>query len=311
MSDYSYSRCNYSLTDTELQSLAALRCTIAGLSTIACVAILVLLLVLRLWKKFTQRLVLYHVILVLIYSFATTFQWLGVMDYDGRPGAREGCALIGFLVQYTSSVLLVYTFILTLVLFVTLFLKRSLKPLPWEISSMSVSAGVPGLVMWVPFIGGLYGLSGPWCWITTHDKDCQVIIAGVVEQALLWYVPQTILMLISMILVGLTIGRLAWQSRPHGQGSSIPIQLYAKALKEYTPLMIYPIMFFLLNLITLASRVASMQNVFPLGLLYVHAISDPCWGLLVAMVTGLYVLFVKDWFKCRCCYHSLDITPLV
>ena len=275
----------------EVRTLGIIRSSVAFISALSCLAAIVLVLAKKLWSRFTNRLSLYLTILALLYSVATTFQWVSSSAIDEQPGGEQGCKAVAFFVHYWSWSLLIFTFLLTVILFIGVYKDKKLHFAHWEIGTLLASILSPLITVWIPFINDSYGLSGIWCWIRSHDSaNCTVFLPGVIEQIALWYAPLSILMIVSSVLMFLTIGKYIYSVfKCRGvQPTNNDLQMYQKSFKDYSPLVVYPIVFFSLNVIALSSRIASTQYVFPKGLLYIHSIVDPCWGLIASTATIIY-----------------------
>jgi hypothetical protein len=290
------------LPQDDIDQLGIIRSTLAGSSALLCIIAITLIIALKQWKRFTNRLVLYLLLLAMFYSASTTFQWVASYDVRDEPAANVGCKIVAVLVQYCSWNLLIYTFIITLLLFLTIFCEKELKFRRWEIGSILSSVIAPLAIIWIPFINDLYGLSGVWCWIKTHDENnCTLIVAGVIEQVALWYAPLIILMLSSVILIFLILAKFFYSTKTYEYSPTkslqLPPKLYKRYLKEYSPLLVYPVGFFILNIISLSSRITSTQNVFPKGFLYLHAVLDPLWGTMVAIISIAYIILTSRKLK--------------
>uniref|UniRef100_A0A1X7V9I7 G-protein coupled receptors family 2 profile 2 domain-containing protein n=1 Tax=Amphimedon queenslandica TaxID=400682 RepID=A0A1X7V9I7_AMPQE len=289
------------LSLNEVRTLGIIRSSVALISALSCLGaiVLVLLLARKQWGlfKFTKRLSLYLTILALLYSVATTFQWVSSSAIDEQPGGEQGCKAVAFFVQYLSWSLLVFTFLLTLILFITVYKRKELHFTRWEIGTLLASILSPLITVWIPFINDSYGLSGIWCWIRSHDStNCTVFLPGVIEQIALWYAPLSILMIASSVLMFMTIGKYIYSVFKSCGYQKIDTDslLYQNSFKDYSPLVVYPIVFFSLNVIALSSRIASTQYVFPKGLLYIHSIVDPCWGLIASIATIIYSMKFRN-----------------
>ena len=279
----------------EVKRLGIIRSSVAFISALSCLATIVLILAVRLWTRFTNRLTLYLTILAFFYSLPTAFQWVSYSAVEEQPGGRSGCKAVAFFVQYSSWSLLIFTFLLTVMLFIGVYKGKKLHFKQWEIATLLAPILFPIIIAWIPFVNGSYGLSGIWCWISSHEHtNCTIFIPGVIEQAMLWYVPISILMIISSVLMLMTVGKYIYyhvlKSQKYQSINGNPQMLYMRSLKEFSPLLFYPIVFYSLNLIALSSRIASIEHAFPRGLLYIHATIDPCWGLLISVATTIYTV---------------------
>ena len=80
-----------------------------GVSVLVCVLAAILVLCLKLYKTFVYRMALYQVLSALAVAFVETMQVVFI-NYDKSPNSyRHDCIAIGFLVQYTIWVKLLFT----------------------------------------------------------------------------------------------------------------------------------------------------------------------------------------------------------
>ena len=283
---------NCNLTTHQLVQLDSVRASIAAVSALACSLSIGLFVYRRLYHRFIERLVLYLLILSLLYSFSGVFQWVAIFYDSMNEDALRGCKAVGFLTQYSSCAVLFFHFALSLLLFGSIVLQQDWSSYKWEITTFLTSLFVPALFSWIPFIHDHYGLSGAWCWISAHNATCSLSMAGLYEQIVLWYIPQTLLMLIASCLIVVIVLNLTEVCCFKARDIKVPREVYQKALKKLLPLLAYPIVFFVINTVSLICRVTVTANVEQIWLLYLRAITDPSWGLLacIAFLVHLYSL---------------------
>ena len=179
------------LTDGQQLFLIFGHCSTSMLSAIVCLTALVIMIYFRLYKWFNYRLVLYILVSVLIYSLIH-FMQLPVAWYDPASKALVGfCQFIAFSSEYIIWNLLLLTVFIIIQLFSLVICFKELKAM--ERYYVLFSCIFPLFFSWIPFVTNSYGLSGQWCWIRKHDKDCSES-AGIVEQYALWYGPLTLIM---------------------------------------------------------------------------------------------------------------------
>ena len=125
----------------------------------------------------------------------------------------------------------------------------------------------------------LYGLAGAWCWIRARDEDCQKIIAGVIEQFVLWYawvMAFALVLIITMIIVGVVLYK-AKQYAPDSHQN-----LYRRYLRDIRPLTIYPIIFTVIYGFGCANRIVyAFHKETILWLWIPHGIADAFVSLLI------------------------------
>ena len=274
---------NCNLTTQQLVKLDSVRSSIAAVSALACSLSIVLFVCRRLYTRFVERLVLYLLILSLFYSFAGMFQWVAIFYDSMNVNALRGCKAVGFLTEYSSCAVLFFLFALSLLLFGPIVLQRDWSSYKLEITTFLTSLFAPALFSWIPFIQDHYGMSGAWCWISAHNATCGLSRVGLFEQIALWYVPQTLLMLVASCLIVVIVLNLTEVCCFKATDMKVPKEVYQKALKKLLPLLAYPIMFFLVNTVSLICRATVTANAEQLWLLYLRAIIDPSWGLLACI----------------------------
>ena len=98
-----------------------------------------------------------------------------------------------------------------------------------ELLYVITSIGIPLLFDWIPFVNGLYGVAGAWCWIKNWKGDCanDKMLLGTIEQYMFLYAPGMALLFIDLLMIIVTIGVLLYRSycRP------------VKEAAEYDPLL--------------------------------------------------------------------------
>ena len=117
--------CDQAFTKHERQWLVAVYSSISTVSFILSIVAIIMLLFFRLWKRFPHRLFLYLLIAVLVDAFAQALNF-ATFNYDYESGFHSKlCSAVGFLEQYSSCVVLLFSTELVFHLFY-LVLKLSL-----------------------------------------------------------------------------------------------------------------------------------------------------------------------------------------
>lgn len=282
------------LSEQQLKSLAIIKGSLAIFSCIPCLVVVLIIVLLKSYHYFVHRLALYLTSAAIFYSITTALQMI--------PGDLFGihnhqfCEAVGFLSEYGSWVLLLYIYWVVIHLFLLSVFHLSTRKA--EVLFVIFPVIFPLLFVWVPFIHGLYGQAGGWCWIVTANDDCTKIRAGQIEQFVLWYGPMFVASVGSIIVTLTTVVVLcrgAMGPRDESDMSQFTLQAqHKKALKEALPLLAYSVLFSLFDWVAISSRVyyAVTDNVnYPLWL--VHAIGDACRGLFIPFAFLLHPYVVR------------------
>lgn len=281
-----------------LEPVNFVRTTTAGISTLFCVFAVILLLVLicrknNSWDSPAHRLILSLLFSALLYSLLTVFQWIRLEYNTSETSYVIICEVVGLGVEYLSWTLMLMTFFLTYHLFNNIYgdaIEKRCCPsslLAWYSVSYEVkqlvlynlvSYLVPLLFVWIPFIPGIsgYGLSGYWCWIEVCDEDGSHLVAGYVEQTMMWYAP---ILVLSIIIIILTVA-IVWRMYRVKEKSDI----------VSCPLLSYPFVFLAVNIFGFLNRIVILIIGHPLPVLaFLHAFVDPLWGTLASLTLFAYI----------------------
>ena len=274
-------------------------------STLICVIALFITCYYRLYKRFVHRLVTYQLLSAIIFSLVCSAE-LSVLNYDydsSKMIIKIVCGTVGFLLSVTIGIKFIITFWLTFYLFMFAVFSKDLHCL--EPLYVITSIGIPLLFDWIPFVNGLYGVAGAWCWIKNWKGDCpeHEIMLGTIEQYAFQYVPGTVLFLIDLLMIIVTIGVLLYRSycRPIKKAAEYDPLLerqaekQKKAFKEILPLMLYPIIFTILFLPSLIERTygAIVPETKRYYLFILQALTAPSWGLFVGVIVMIHVFILK------------------
>lgn len=266
--------------------VAAISSASALVSVILCTGVIVLMVLFKKYHFFIQRLILYLTIVALAEAIAVT---LHRVDYNGANSATEGfCVFIGFVDQTTSWAILIAISCITVNLMLNaIFHKRTEK---FEKIYFILIFVFPITFNWIPFIELAYGSAGAWCWIRSENKDCSSFTFGVVLRFVLWYVPLYVILIILtviyiIILYKITKDRRRWDGKfdPESQ------QLKEQMQKEVKPLIVYPLIYLLINVVPLINRIHNTvsPNNPELALWILHALLFPLQGGIIAIAFTL------------------------
>ena len=299
--------CNGTFSMNQSDNLLIGLGTTGMVSVLTCSIAVIMVMLLRLYKKFVYRLALYQVLAALFVSLALSLN-LFALHYDSKSQHYESaCEAVGFLTLYSSWVKLMFTACLTFHLFcLAVFFKNFYK---LEITYVLISVFLPLLYVWIPFIKHTFGMSGAWCGIRGRKDDGAKYKLGLIEQFTLWYVPFFLVALIDALVIIVIFGVLAvraFEERRHhfnhicNHERLLPQIRDPKkeAFKQFLPLLIYPLLFPVLSLSAMVDRV---YDVFAKSPSYPLAMIQAVFGLSGELFTGLalilHLCLLKEWSK--------------
>ena len=315
MNDTGLDNCNSTgLSSTQRNILLYVFGGVGIFSTLLCFIALLITCYYRLYKRFVHRLVIYQLFSAIIFSLVCSAQ-LSFLNYDYNDSSmmmKALCGTVGFLLSVTVGTKFLITFWLTFYLFMFAVFSKDLRHL--ELLYVITSIGIPLLFDWIPFVNGLYGVAGAWCWIKNWKGNCpeDKMLLGTIEQYAFLYVPGGVLFLIDLILIIVTIGVLLYRSycRPVKKTAEYDPLLerqakgQKKAFKEILPLMLYPIIFMILFLPSLIQRIyGAIVPETEYFLFVLHAATGSSWGIFVGVIVMIHVFILK------CCGSPLNQKP--
>lgn len=279
---------------------------------------LVLILVLKIFKKYSQRLFLYLTLATLLHAPIYIMEVVSV-DCNGNgnklyPLARYPiCSITGTLDMYTSWLQNIIVLWITLYLFRVIVLRKMINTWKLEVFVIVIALIAPLPAALVPLIDKKYGLNGAWCWIMTHKKNSTAYDYRALGYEIgFWYFPFLIETLIVILTV---IGMVAvFIRRSFGKTKfEIYANEYKKQLKETLPLLIFPVVYCVLDIFEmLIDGTSSLESRVPEKHLYwmwmADAILNPVKAILV--IGGYLICIIyskhKEWRHKR--YISLEKT---
>ena len=222
--------------------------TVGGTGSIVCIAAVLLALYLKLHTVIVYRLAIYQV--VSAFAFGITC----VMDaspllVEQNQISRPLCLTVAYLSTYTIWLKLVFTVVVFAVCYVNL--KR------FEVLYIVISFGLPLAISAIPFTTHSYGYqNGGWCWIQDRDQDSNCTthgnVAGQIEEYVIWFVPAIIGLFASSLLVIAMVTILCCRIHCNRYHNLPGEEQYKKALKQMVPLVVYPIVFCILLLVSMS-----------------------------------------------------------
>ena len=246
-----YARAEYAVIVPAISTASAL------VSALACAGVIALILLFKKHQFFTQRLVLYLNIIALTNAVSVT---LHRVDYNGSNSATQGfCMFSGFLDQTTSWGLLIAVCCITVNLLLNVVFQKRTERL--EKLYFVLIFVFPLTFNWIPFIKQAYGLAGAWCWIRSEEEDCSIFVFGVVLRFVLWYVPLYVILIILIVIYIVILYKIAkdrhkWEGKydPNSQQRKEQMQ------KEVRPLIAYPLIYLLINMVPLINRIHNIAS---------------------------------------------------
>ena len=173
MNDTGLDNCNNTgLSSTQRNILLYVFGGVGIFSTLLCFIALLITCYYRLYKRFVHRLVIYQLFSAIIFSLVCSAQ-LSFLNYDYNDSSmmmKALCGTVGFLLSVTVGTKFLITFWLTFYLFMFAIFSKDLRRL--ELLYVITSIGIPLLFDWIPFVNGLYGVAGAWCWIKNWKGNC-------------------------------------------------------------------------------------------------------------------------------------------
>ena len=159
----------FEFSQEQLNLATAAVVTGSALAIIACALAVILIIVLKLYRKFLNRLVLYLMVAAGGYSVAFLLAITPVHHSNGEVQVREGldglCAAFGFFIQMTEWIFQgTMTWVVVYLTLMAVFKYQADKP-KHEVSGLIIILLFPFIINWIPFVSDMYGLSGIWCWL--------------------------------------------------------------------------------------------------------------------------------------------------
>lgn len=269
-------------------AVVGIRCAAGCVSVVCCLAVIVLIFLMKKHQFFTQRLILYLTLSTLAYSIVSILNVEGYRSFT-TDALRNYCIFTGFVEQLTSCWVPLSIACIVVDLFYKVIFQRPTERL--EYVYIAIIFASPLLYSWIPFIGLTYGQAGAWCWIRDHDyDDCSRVLFGTYLRFLIYWLPLVILMIVLTIMLIITVVVLRRKQKKWYGNYNPEAQTLKKQMKrEVIPLIAYPIIFLILNIFPLANRIADISSSTSVyGLVLLAAISLPLQGLVIT------IAFVAD-----------------
>ena len=275
----------YEVYDTpDFVAVVAVRSSVSIVSFFCCLSMITFMVLLKKYRFFTQRLILYLAIAALSYSLASAVNVEAHAVYR-TPSLVGYCVFTGFLEQLISWWVIMAASCIMVDLFVKVAFNKNTER--FEIGYFLITFASPFLHSWIPFIDLAYGPSGAWCWIKdTSLEDCSSFLPGVWMRFFLYFVPLYIIMPVLLILLVVMLV-LLWRQRTRwvGKFDHETNRLRKRMEKEIRPLLAYPVIFLIINLFPLVNRIVNISNPETpvVALYFIVGIIYPLQGTLVTI----------------------------
>ena len=300
----------YNFTKMELESAYYTKLSIAALGILLSGVVLLLFCISKVFRNFVYRLVFYLMLLNLAEAAILLMEVLPADMQDGevfiRPNWGSVCSLFGFLDQIISWMGFTAIFwIMINKLWLTYHLYKiqdGMQPESINIRKVSKKVEIvaisslfitPFVLNWIPFIWGMYGLSGPWRWIKGTRSACDDITLGVTLMVLLFYGPIALIVLFSFIsftVIVIIVCRRASKLKGGNRKKANHV------IREMILIVSYPLIYNILCVLLLANRIKEAINAdqeppfFPLWM--AEAVADPARTVLLPLV---FLVHPKSW----------------
>ena len=262
------------------------------ISVLGCLAIILLVFILKKYKDPAQRLVLYLTVAVVINSINSIVRGAGA-GYE-LIGNTEFCKAVGFISGYTSGCILLAICCIITELFIKTILNKSTGNLINIVYCVIIY--VPSAFIFaIPFIHDNYGQAGPTCWIATAPSNASNadVDWGLIQQIILWYGPVFIIVLaggVMYIMSLLVLNRKLKNYRQVYTSEKKRLE-QRKVLEDIKQFRWYPLLFFVINVVPLLTRILDLYKNSPnwlnLTLWIITALIDGLQGLFISLAFAL------------------------
>ena len=298
----------YEFTANQVYSVTVAKPVVAAMGAVACLLAVIIILRLKQYKNFVNRLVLYMMIIGCVHAVTIGLEVAPVYHKGQVVAVRKGlnglCEAVGFITQTTAWMFFMVMLWMVLYLFILAVFKYGANRYKHEVAGILISVLFPLSFNWVPFVQHMYGLAGVWCWIRLTNGYCwHDYTQGIIYQFSLLYGPLTLLILISFVLFVVMVCVLCRQ-RIYIRGARVYHSSHHQAIKEALPLLIYPLIYDIICTLMTTNRIYYAITVFQakdpfFPLWFVHSVIDPCRTLVPPLAFILYPNTLRK-ICCRC-----------
>lgn len=265
--------------------VAAVSAGLAGLSLLLLSGVIFILIIFKKWKFFSQRLILYLAISSIVVNTGIIFHRVDYHNQTSEFYVRF-CEFGGYLDEVSNWMLLMSVYSITTFVSLRIFFNKNTEKL--EFIYIFFIFAFPLTFTWIPFIWKAYGRAGAWCWIRSEEREtCEPYFTGQVLQYVLWFGPLHVLMLALIIIYVLLLIKLYRKrntlSTEYNAASTLQRQNNNMGQQDFKSLIVYPLLYFLLNIFPFISRTYNLvvTDNPSLALWYLAALANPAMGTLI------------------------------
>ena len=197
------------------------------------------------------------------------------------------CYFGGLFNHYTAAVELISIWFTAINIFSVGFCKKNISK--FEGAYYVATYSLPLLWFWVPVWLGAYGTAGGWCGLRSLDDDCQHFPHSRYIQFGIWYIPLYVSTTVIIAMLVAVPVRVFCSTRHWNRQDPVAQTTRALIFREIRPLIVYPIVYLLLNTFSFVSQIynatspTSPSTVLP----YLRVLSSPLRGAFIALVFAL------------------------
>ena len=271
--------------------------SLGAVSLGVCLVALCWLFYLKLHRQFIYRLASYQVMASLLHALLLVCQFTFLEYNDSK---YLSCVAVGYLFQTAAWIKTFFGCWITFHLFCFAVLLKNMKKLEplYVISSILVSIAISS----VPLITKSYGPTGEWCWI--QKKKCGInYLVGDVEQIAVWYGPLFVVLVLQCIAMLAMMVTVYCRAHRKSDENVFGRDQHKKAFRQLLPLVAYPILFCVLVIPTMISRVYGFASPTPnKDVTLLPAIFIPSWSFFAGITVIVHIGVVKcaDVAACMC-----------
>ncbi len=286
--------------DTPRYVAVALTSAATGLvSTVACAAVIGIIVVFRKYYFHTQRIILYLNIAAFLNSFSNVLRVQRIWYESDNEALKGICIATAAFDNITAWCELIAIACITVDLFIkALFRKETYKLEKLYFFMIFI---FPLTFNWIPFIHFAYGEAGAWCWIRSEDRDtCESFTFGNYLRFVIWYIPLYVILIVLIAIYVTIICRLRQIRNDYtGPYNTESEHLQHQMKKEIKPLLWYPVIYFILNIFPLINRIHdTFIDSDPILVLWIlHAVFSPLQGGFIALA---YTLDMETLKRLKC-----------
>ena len=253
--------------DVKCTTLVYVKVTFSALSIFGSLLTIGILVLFQKYKEFTQR-------MIGNLSLSSLLLGISYLLDNFEKEATPLCVFQGALMTFCVWSIMTWN-----VCIVANLYRRVLSGIDWRQREiiMTISCWITPLVIAsLPFIGGVYGPAGAWCWI----------INDVRWRFSIWYI-WAILSVILFFLITVHIVYTLFRAKNQLQRSGTGVLQVQALHADIRILRMYPVVYFLVHIFPIIGRVQDALHGYSFGVLLLQTVAGPLDGAAVALV---YVL---------------------